>query len=212
MRRFVVLTALLLVGTISNAQAAPINFEDHAVAPGTATPDFSGAGLTSGGFSFETVNVYQLANANASDNGSTYMVLEDLPADNPTRFSPIDGAPFALISMDVSEWQTNQSYARTVEVTGNLFGGGSVSTVLTLNGDFNDQLIGNYFQTFTFDAAWGNLSSVVLNGSGATSGNYYAIDNVVVGPAATTVPEPGTLSLLSLGSVFLVGRRRRQNC
>jgi hypothetical protein len=53
------------------------------------------------------------------------------------------------------------------------------------------------------------LSSFTLTGLGALAGpgsNYFAIDNVVVG---TAVPEPGTLSLLGLGSAYLFGRRRR---
>jgi hypothetical protein len=211
MRRLLVVGALVLAGSIGSAHAATITFEDHAVSPGTATPVTSGEELSSGGFLFQTVNVYQLANASTSDNGSTYMVLEDLPADNPTTFSQGD-TPFALISMDISEWQTNQSYARQIAVTGNLFGGGTVSTLLTLDGNFDEHVTANYFQKFTFDAAWGNLSSVVLNGSGAERGNYYAIDNIVAGQAATPVPEPGTLSLLGLGSAFVVGRRRRNGC
>ena len=69
-------------------------------------------------------------------------------------------------------------------------------------------MFGNYFETFTFDAAWGNLSSIVLNGLGGRGGaDYYAIDNIVVGPSAA-VPEPGALSLLGLGSVYLSRRRR----
>ena len=71
----------------------------------------------------------------------------------------------------------------------------------------------NYFQTFFFGPSWTNLSSVALNGMSALccgdiKGNYYGIDNIVV-DVASPVPEPGTLSLLGLGSAYLVGRRRR---
>jgi hypothetical protein len=50
MRRLLALAALLVVGSVANAQAATITFEDHAVPPLTANP-FSGD-LTSGGFLF----------------------------------------------------------------------------------------------------------------------------------------------------------------
>ena len=70
-----------------------------------------------------------------------------------------------------------------------------------------NNVFANYFQTFLLDAAFGNLSSFTLTGVGALGpgSNYYAIDNVVVN---TQVPEPGTLSLLGLGSAFLFVRRR----
>ena len=96
------------------------------------------------------------------------------------------------------------AHIENVEVTGNLWGGGTVSATLALGG-FS-------FTTFAFDASWSNLASVVLNGVGAgccgsPPGNYYAIDNVAVETAA--VPEPLTLSLLALGSASLLARRRR---
>ena len=92
-------------------------------------------------------------------------------------------------------------------------GGGTISTLLILDNNFTD-VVANYFQTFIFDSSWSNLSSVALNGIGATCcgqppGNYFAIDNIVVDVAPTAVPEPGTLSLLGLASAYMVGRRRR---
>ena len=46
-------------------------------------------------------------------------------------------------------------------------------------------------------------------GTGAANGslNYFAIDDINVDAAA--VPEPGTLTLLSLGTAYLIRRRRR---
>jgi len=48
---------------------------------------------------------------------------------------------------------------------------------------------------------------VVLQGTGGDPGNYLGIDTIVV----DTVPEPGTLTLLGLGSAYLVRRRRRHS-
>jgi hypothetical protein len=72
-----------------------------------------------------------------------------------------------------------------------------------------NNVFANYFQTFILDPDFGNLSSFTLTGMGALAGpgsNNFAIDNVVVN---TAVPEPGTLTLLGLGSAYLFGRRRR---
>lgn len=106
--------------------------------------------------------------------------------------------------IDLSKANTFEATsAQGVEITGNLWGGGTVSTTLGLSGFA--------FTTFAFDSSWNNPSSVVLNGIGSACcgpvpGNYYAVDNIVVTVAA---PEPGTFSLLGLGSAYVVGRRRR---
>jgi PEP-CTERM motif len=147
-------------------------------------------------------------------NGTNFMLIDDVggthpPATNPITFSPTLGGPFALLSIDISEASQVISYSRQIEVTGNVFGGGTVFTVLDLDDNFVESTPANYFQTFTFDPTWGNLSSVILQGinSQPLNGNYYAIDNIVVD--TTAVPEPGTLSLLGLGSAYLIRRRRR---
>jgi PEP-CTERM motif len=207
MRRVLTLVALLVAGNIGNAYAAVITFEDLAVAPGTITNE---GDLVSGGFLFDTLADHShRANRNAdADNGSTYMGIDDVAGDNPTTFSRTGGGAFALTSIDIAEWLAGDAYARQIQVTGNLFGGGTVSALLTLDGIFDG--IGPLadFQTFTFGAAWGNLSSVVLKGIGSPSffgQDYFAIDNIGV----EVVPEPGTLSLVGLGFAYLFGRRRR---
>ena len=213
MRRLLALVALVLAGSIGNAHGATITFEDHAVSSGTALP-LSGD-PTSGGFSFDMAsNVYQFANNSALvDSGSTYMVIEGDPLSQ-TTFSQIGGAPFALTSIDFAEWQSDSpgshAYPQQIMVTGNQLGGTTVFATLFPDGIFDGPGGQPDFQTFTFGPQWANLLSVVLLGTGATTGslNYFAIDNVGVDTAAA-VPEPGTLSLLGLGSAYLFGRRRR---
>ena len=208
MRRILALVVLVLAGNLGNAQATTITFEDHAVGSGVAQPLIGDP--TSGGFLFDMLsNVYQFANNSAHvDNGSTYLVTEGTPSQ--VTFSQIGGAPFALTSFDYAEWQ-EAGTARTITVTGNQVGGTTVSTTLTLDGIFDGPGGQPDFQTAAFGPQWANLVSVVLLGTGATFGNlnYFAMDNIVVGTAA--VPEPGTLTLLGLGSAYLI-RRRRRNC
>jgi hypothetical protein len=121
--------------------------------------------------------------------------------------SQIGGVPFALISIDYAKWQTAASAAGTITVTGNRVDSTTEFTTLSPSGIFGGP--GTDFQTFAFGSDWANLASVVLVGTGATFGtlNYFAIDNVVVD--AAPVPEPGTLTLLGLGSAYLIRRRRR---
>ena len=198
-----------LPGASARAQATTINFEDLAVAPGTEVFHDGGTDPISGGFLFDAQNHSHIANAFwNTDNGGTYLMVDDFLGPDVLTVSPLSGGPFALTTIDVSEAHPlDCCYARQVLITGNVFGGGTVSRTLVLDNNWGP-VLANYFETFTFDAGWGSLSSFTLNGAGAFAGNYYAIDNVVVGSAAS-VPEPGTLSLLGLGSAYLIRRRRR---
>jgi len=202
---------------IGNAQASVITFDDLAL-------DIGGVGgdRTSGGFFFDTAwNHSHLDNGTwGTNNGTNFMVIDNVAnplvgTNNLTTFSPIVGAPFSLTSIDISEAGNLATMARQVQVTGNLFGGGTVSTLLNLDLNLIDGAPANYFQTFAFGPTWTNLSSVSLNGIGGQCcgpipGNYYGIDNIVVNGAAAPVPDqPGTLGLMGLASAYLFRLRRR---
>jgi len=210
MRRLLTLGALVLAGSIGNADAATITFEDLAQAPGNELLFNNGNDPISGGFLFDAANHSHVGNMVwGTDNGSTFMVVDEFLGPDAITVSQIGGAPFSLTSIDISEAQGTSFFsARQVQITGTVFGGGTVSRLLSLDNNMVDNVFGNYFQTFILDADFGNLSSFTLTGVGALAGqgsNYFAIDNVVVG---APVPEPGTLSLLCVGSVYLFGRRR----
>jgi hypothetical protein len=203
---------LVFAASIGNALAGTITFDDLGFVPPPPfnTQPFNGD-LTAGGFFFDMAgdpSIYQLANNSANiNNGTVYAVIEGDPLSQTTISQLGDGA-FALISLDYAKWQGPEIAAATITVTGNLVGGGTVSQLLSPVGDFTSGGAGTDFLTFNFGPGWGNLTSVVLKGTGATFGslNYFAIDNVVT---ATLVPEPGTLTLVGLGSAYLVRRRRR---
>ena len=162
---------LLLAGSIGNAQAAVITFEDLALNDG------SGGDVTSGGFFFDTLFNHSHIDINGwgTSNGTKFMMTDNVGSpvgqNTSTTFSPTVGAPFTLTSIDISEaggltGQTSTS-ARQVVVTGNVAGGGTVTTTLNLDLNFVDGTTANYFQTFTFGPSWTNLSSVSLSGIGS---------------------------------------------
>ena len=210
MKRLLALVALIVTGSIGKAEAATITFDDLFLDEGGI-----GGDRISGGFLFDTANNHShiVRLGTGSENGTQFMIIDDEGGIHPpgsanaTTISQ-GGALFGLASIDISEVLRFETFARQVQVTGNVFGGGTVSTVLMLDAVFFEAIAANYFQTFTFDATWNNLTSVVLIGTGAPTAdrNYYAIDNVVV---TSAVPEPGTLTLVGLGSAYLIRRRRK---
>lgn len=206
-KRVLALGLLIVAGTVGKTEAAIITFEDIAQAHGTETV-FSDIDAISGGFLFDAQSHSHVANAVwNTDNGSTYMVLDDVLGPDLLTVSQVGGGAFSLSSIDLSRAHGIVSAtAAQVVITGNQVGGGTVTRILNLTDSLSTP--GNYFSTFALDAAdFGNLTSFTLLGQPATprGGNYYAIDNLAVG---TPVPEPGTLSLLGLGSAYLFRRRK----
>ena len=207
MRRWLLLGALFVAASVGSAGAATIDFEDLAL-----DSVGNGGDRISGGFFVDTgANHSHVDDGTGwnTSNGTKILVIDDLPGLNPVTFSPTSGAPFSLTSIDLSESHPF-AYARQVQVTGNRVSGSPLSRLLTLDNNIVANVTANYFETFTFDSTWTNLTSVVVKGlgSGGTSpANYFAIDNVVVTVAA--VPEPATISLLGLGCAYAAGRRRR---
>ena len=203
MRRLLVLVVLAV--SIGNAQATTVTFEDVAIADG---PTFA-TDVTSSGFCLDTAaNHSHITTGDAfASNGTRFMGIDSFVGPDTTTISPVGGGAFTLTSIDIGEWSFGggELWARHVVVTGNLSGGGTVSRTLDLDGIFDGPGGAADFQTFAFNASWTNLSSVALEGTGAFAGNYFGIDNVVV----NAVPEPGTLTLLGLGSAYLVRRRQR---
>lgn len=217
-----------LISVLSSpaAQAIVIDFEDNFVQPNNNI-DVSG-GIISQGFSFEPTlpdeTQYALANnVFEAYNDSTYFVIRNLlddttlePFINPVTLSKVDQTPFSLVSLDLAEWGEPQDQAQKVEVIGFLSGGGSITTMLSLDGITDGSGPLEDFQTVTFDQQWSNLSRVEFRGIEAPAAddlnqepgfqvNSFAIDNIEVDEASglpTEIPEPASiLGIIALGAV-----------
>ncbi|WP_295761032.1 PEP-CTERM sorting domain-containing protein [Undibacterium sp.] len=196
------------------SQAAVIDFEDIATSAGNAvfdsSPDASGGFLfTSPSNHIHRVNQF----GSFGDSGSTNLMIHDnggANAGNGLTMTKVGGGTFGMSSAWLSEGFSNFG-AKQVHIVGSLFGGGSVVLDFTLDGIFDGAGGLNDFQTVNFDGSWNNLTSVAFNGIGGTANEHaWSIDNINVGEAATTVPEPSTLALMALAMVGLGFMRRRK--
>jgi hypothetical protein len=191
-----------------SASATVVDFEDISVSAGTN--DIAGD-RTSRGYFFDalTNHTHRVNNAFGVFNNTTYLVADDFNGVSPLTMSPVGGGVFALNAADVAEWIDVNETARTVSVTGNLFGGGTVNTTLTLDLIFDGAGGAPDFQTFAFGPTWTNLVSVVFKGNGSLTGNnYFSLDNIVT----NAVPEPTTLAMGGLFAVLGLSRvRHRRN-
>lgn len=102
--------------------------------------------------------------------------------------------PFSLKSIEVGNWERGY-LPGSMELIGTLAGGGTVSTLLSTADLWSSHLL----------AGFDNLRSVEFRGHGTYA---VAFDNLVL-DVSRSVPEPGSLALLSL-AVAGLGLRRRQ--
>ena len=103
--------------------------------------------------------------------------------------------PFSLKSLEIGNWERGQP-AGSMELIGTRVGGGMVSALLDLSDTWSAHLL----------AGFDNLTSVEFRGHGVYA---VAFDNLVL-DTGHSVPEPGSLALLSLAvaGLGLRGRRR----
>lgn len=201
-----VATCAILVG--GQVQAAPITIDFEDIAIGSGSSDTAGDRISTG-YLFDSVpnHTHRGNNVFGTGNGSTYLIQDDFAGVGPMIFSPLAGGTFSLLSIDLAEANT-VGPATSVDVTGNLFGGGTIMLNFVLDGlRDGDGGIAD-FETLVLGAGWTNLVSVELKGQGAPGDNYFAFDNIVVDNAQ--VPEPTSLALLGMGVTGLCGYRLRR--
>ncbi|NOS82131.1 MAG: PEP-CTERM sorting domain-containing protein [Nitrospira sp.] len=170
----------------------------------------AGVAVASGGFLFTPgpmngsgFNDLHISNQFSGDsfNGTTVGITHD-----DLIMTKVGGGTFSLQSFDFAGFPLNKEVPFLV--TGILGDSTIITQTFTPNGkvDGNAMPVVDDFQTFYLDNNWTNLKSVtwIHTGSGTDRG-LFAVDNIVVNEPKT-VPEPSTITLLGLGTFFLLGQ------
>lgn len=122
-----------------------------------------------------------------AENGTTYL---QAALDSTLTFSFTNGTFFGMVSVDLAEFSTTVTNA-TVHFVGYRYDGSVVATDFTTDGIIDGTGPLADFETFQFGPAWSGLTRVEIPTYG------WSLDNLYV-----SVPEPGTVALLTLGAAL----------
>lgn len=151
--------------------------------------------ITENGLTFQTgfyLGVNSPGTAPNANNGSNIFVN----GYSTLNVFQTNGNPFDLNSFDLGlSWYALAADA--VTLTGHVYGGGTVSMLLSLT---------QSFQTFNLNLL--NLTSFDISTPAAGQG-YIALDNIVFNGQAQGVPEPLSLLLLAMGIAVLFSMKQR---
>ena len=128
------------------------------------------------------------------ENGTAYLIL--------AAFDSLSGSRggvsrFGLYSVDLSEFSTLYGFPRTIQFIGYRPGGSTVVAEFTTDGIIDGTGPLPDFQTFYFDQRFSDLVRFEV------PTHTYALDNLVF---FDVVPEPGTGTLLALGTALFALR------
>lgn len=205
-RLLATIASLAICGSV---QAAVIGFEGSSAAGNPIITSYSEAG-----FQFTSGHMHLIdPNSGFASNGTQSLGEEAGNLGQTITMSLIGGGTFSLQGLDVAEIFIGNSTlypnATSLHLIGNLFGGGTVTADLGLDGILDGPGGADDYQTFTL-SGFSNITSVVFEGflaTGARGG--YMMDNLLVNNA--TVPEPGTLALVLLALAGATAGTRRKN-
>jgi hypothetical protein len=191
-----------------------ITFDDIG-APGN--PDIMS--LVNGDYLFTSQRFHTIANPSGGtlplvENGSFFIAEEAGGVGHPITIARSDGLPFALLALDGAEAFLSDveatlagfPNAATLEITADVFGGGTTNISLPLDG-IKDGLGGVAdFQPFTLPQAFCGITSATFSGRTASGAQgAIALDNIRV---AAVIPEPATIGFVLAAIVVFCARRR----
>jgi hypothetical protein len=170
---------------------------------------FPGTNLSSQGFVIQNLGTLPAeitpCDPPCADNGTQYLLTQ---FDGTLRLAHSMGRSFSLESFDAAESFSGLSdfWARQLVLTGDVLGGGAVTTSFAL--DFVNDGSGplSDFQTFMLPTTFVSLIGLTITGSGNVGRNDFAIDNLHL----TVVPEPSTVVFLALIGLSLTYHHRRK--
>lgn len=208
---------VMMFGMAELAQATITTFDGLAGSPMPGMNKWGGFDTnitsTTDGFIFSSSGQYghYFLNSPATDNTIVaYDATGYLMADTSLLVSKVGASAFNLSSLDLTGYK-DTSANLSFTVTGNLLGGGTVSSVLTTNAVTNLlDTDGNDFQTFSL-SGFTNITSFTILGSGTGPNDpnrYIAMDNMNTSPTPT--PVPAAIFLLGSGLIGLMGARRQK--
>jgi hypothetical protein len=199
-----------MLGTAQEARASIVDFEDLGLPLGANTQeDF---GFNSGGFFFihGPNGFFQHLHVGSDTfwphNGSTITLPHgDL------IMTEENGNLFSLSSVDLAGWPSTED---PIHVIGTYADATTVTAILTLDGIVDGIGGAVDFQTFALPGTFTGLTSVRFLVNGTGDGNIqgnFGIDNLEVNAVGGAIPEPASITLLSLGVAGGAIRARRRH-
>lgn len=208
--KFLGFVTLLVFAFIPLQAATVITFDgilvsDNDLQSGTVTPQ--GFDFTSQ--SFHINNDPSACPGGCVDDGSQYLAVAGPGEDSAVTVTSTDHGPFSVSALDAAKlWLTSGGLngypnADTLDLTGTLSAGGTISISLTLPAE-------GLFNTYSL-TGFTNLSSFTISGTGGGSTDAsWAVDNLVVSEASTATPEPSTVLLCAGPLLALIAARYRK--